>query len=99
LSGEKALHVFRMLQEIIHNSAKHGKAKRLRVSAEIREKKLLIRTSEDGIGFKLDPKAKTLGLGLQNLEMRARIVGGKLVTDTGIGRGTRYTIEIPLEKN
>ena len=96
LSEEKALHVFRMLQEIVHNAIRHSNAKKLRISAEMTDTKLVLKTSEDGIGFNVNAMRKSKGLGLQNLELRARMVGGRLVTDSEKGRGTRYTIEIPI---
>jgi two-component system NarL family sensor kinase len=97
LSAFRSLHLFRMLQEIMHNAIKHSRAERLVVAGEVQKNKLVIQTSDNGVGFDLSPLAEHPGLGLQNLRLRAKMIGATLTTETGKGKGTHYKIELSLE--
>ena len=94
LPAEKSLHLFRMLQEILHNAIKHSKAKRLVITAEKHPDRLVIQTSDDGIGFNPTITGEQKGLGLHYLATRAELIGAMLVTETAAGRGTKYRITV-----
>ena len=48
-----------------------------------------------GIGF--DPKAVPENqFGLEGIRQRARLLGGKCSTRSGLGKGTRITVELPV---
>lgn len=98
LSHEQSLQLFRMLQEILHNTIKHSRAKNLIVSGEQDGSKIVIRAADDGIGFNLDEARKRSGMGLQNLHIRADLLGAELMIDTAPGQGTSYTIQLSLAK-
>ncbi len=98
LSAERALHLYRILQEILHNTIRHSEANRLTISGEIVDNRLIVRTADDGVGFKFNELGEHSGLGLQNLSIRAQMIGAELVTDTKPGKGTRYTIKLSLSE-
>ena len=57
---------------------------------------------DDGIGFDV-PRIATVdpderGLGLAIMDERARMLGGSLEIWSDIGKGTRISFHIPLEK-
>jgi PAS domain S-box-containing protein len=84
-----ATHVFRIAQEAINNSIKHGKAKNIEVTLAPKGDKMELNVTDDGSGF--SPAAKIDGLGLRIMHYRARRVGGVLEiakTDKG---GTRVS--------
>jgi PAS domain S-box-containing protein len=84
-----ATHVFRIAQEAINNSIKHGKPETIEVSLAMNGDKIELRVTDDGGGF--SPEAKSDGLGLRIMHYRARRIGGTLqvaATDHG---GTRVT--------
>jgi len=84
-----ATHVFRIAQEAINNSVKHGKAKNIEVTLELEGDKLELTVTDDGAGF--SPELKMEGLGLRIMNYRARCIGGELqVTPTDRG-GTRVS--------
>jgi two-component system, NarL family, sensor kinase len=97
LSAFRSLHLFRMLQEIMHNAIRHSKAERLIVAGEVQDNKLVIQTSDNGIGFEHSPHSDHPGLGLENLRLRAKMIGATLLTETGKGKGTQYKIELFLK--
>jgi len=99
LGAYRSLHLFRMLQEILHNTIKHAGARRLTVEARISNDILHIETRDDGRGF--DPAAvmEHPGLGLQNLAVRAQMIGARIRTISWPGEGTRYTIDLSLNES
>jgi signal transduction histidine kinase len=97
VSQAAKVHIYRILQEIIHNSCKHGNVTRLRIHFRHRKNLLVIATVDNGCGFDYDNilKAKK-GHGLLNIQNRVQILNGDIHIDTG--GGTRYFIEIPLQE-
>jgi signal transduction histidine kinase len=98
LTAEQSLHLFRMLQEIMNNAIKHSGAKKLVISGEQQGKRVVIRAADDGKGFDLESAKKTPGVGLENLEIRADIIGAELLIETAPGEGTSYTINVPVSQ-
>jgi signal transduction histidine kinase len=94
---EKEIHVFRMVQEIVHNTIKHSGARHLHIGISHESNRLLVMTKDDGRGFDA-PKVResSEGLGLRSLESRAEILRGTLSIESRPQEGTRYYIEIPL---
>src|SRR5579863_8345395 len=94
---EKEIHIFRMIQEIVHNTIKHAQAHNLQIGLSEENGHLLCLTKDDGLGF---DKEKVLsgshGLGLRSLESRCEILNGVLTLDSVPGAGTNYFIKIPL---
>jgi len=84
-----ATHVFRIAQEALTNSVKHGKAKSIEVTLTTTGDRIELSVSDDGVG--IPPEAKMDGLGLRIMHYRARRIGGALeVARTNQG-GTRVT--------
>ena len=98
LSEYRSLHLFRMLQEILHNTIKHAGARLLSVDASIKGQELFIETSGDGRGFDLAAAQEKGGLGLQNILVRSRMIGARLEITTSPGTGTRYAIQLPINE-
>ncbi len=94
---EKEIHIFRMIQEILHNTIKHAHAQNLQVGLSEENGHLLLLTKDDGKGFDTDPgKNKFNGLGLKSLESRCEILNGTFSLESKPGEGTNYFIKIPL---
>ncbi|MDI3322391.1 sensor histidine kinase [Pinibacter soli] len=95
---EKSIHIFRMLQEIVHNTVKHAKAQNLQIGLGAEGNHILILTKDDGCGF--DPLKErdklSGGLGLKSIESRAEVLNAKMVMDTQPSKGTSYFIKIPI---
>jgi signal transduction histidine kinase len=94
---EKEIHVFRMVQEIVHNTIKHSGARHLHIGISHESNRLLVMTKDDGHGFDAQKvRESSEGLGLRSLESRAEILRGVLTIESKPQEGTRYYIEIPL---
>ncbi|HTF30413.1 MAG TPA: ATP-binding protein [Flavitalea sp.] len=96
LSQDKEINLYRVIQEIIHNTIKHAQAKNLRLIFSREKDLIVLRTDDDGIGFNYEQKTKMAGgLGLLNLQSRTEVMGGEFTYASEKGSGTRYLFEIP----
>jgi signal transduction histidine kinase len=94
---EKEIHIFRMIQEIVHNTIKHSQAGNLQIGLSEEGGYLLCLTKDDGRGFdKEKAMVKAQGLGLRSLESRCEILNGVLTLESKPGAGTNYFIKIPV---
>lgn len=94
---EKEIHIFRMLQEIVHNTIKHSQARNLQIGFSEEGGYLLCLTKDDGLGFDREKvMSGSQGLGLRSLESRCEILNGVLTLDSMPGAGTNYFIKIPV---
>ena len=93
----KSIHLYRIIQEIIHNTIKHAKAKNMQIGFSEEDNSLLLLAKDDGIGFNVEAeKEKSGGLGLKSLESRCEILNGVLNIESKPGFGTNYFVKIPL---
>lgn len=97
IQPEKEIHVFRIIQEITHNTLKHARATQLQIVLSRENGFFLVLVKENGIGFDIK-KAKTesTGLGMKSLAIRTDILNGSLSIDSAPGQGTNYFIKIPV---
>jgi two-component system NarL family sensor kinase len=97
LDKEKEINIYRIIQEVIHNTVKHAKAKQLIVELKEQGDQLILITADDGKGFNIgDKMSNSNGLGLINLQSRAEILNAKFSYDSEPDKGTRYIFEMPL---
>ncbi len=98
LRPEAELGAFRIVQEAIRNTDRHGKARCLDVEVSFGESELCLSVRDDGCGF--DPVAASMSpehLGLLGMEERSRLLGGSLGVDSRPGAGTTVAASIPIE--
>jgi signal transduction histidine kinase len=96
LSEEKTINLYRILQEVVHNTVKHAGAGVLQVSISSEKGKVILATTDNGKGFDYD---KTLnesnGIGLRSLKSRVEIMNGEFFIESKKGKGTSYIFQIP----
>lgn len=88
-------HLFRILQESVSNTLRHAKATSLDVLLIKRDDFVIMRVSDDGIGFEVDDE-KTGSYGLQNMHERAVEIGGTLKVVSLKNKGTRLEVKVPV---
>ena len=87
--------LLRVVQEALHNVAKHARAGVVRASLRTAGDRVVIVVEDDGVGF--DPATTRPGhLGLTTMHERVAAVGGRLWLDSAPGAGTRVRVEAPL---
>jgi two-component system, NarL family, sensor kinase len=91
--------IYRILQEIIQNTIKHAQASSLHIEIS-REghNTMLIRTSDNGVGYELEKvrAANKLGMGLLGIQSRIDYLNGSISSSAENKSGTRYNIRIPI---
>jgi signal transduction histidine kinase len=85
-----ATHVFRVVQEAVNNSVKHGKARHIKVSLSTEADRTRLRIQDDGQGVTKGSRHE--GLGLKIMQYRARRMGGTFDIQPGPGGGTVVTL-------
>ncbi|MEW4923844.1 sensor histidine kinase [Algibacter sp. 2305UL17-15] len=93
VSNKYKIHIYRMLQEALHNIYKHANASHIDISFKLKNDVICLIIKDDGSGFEVN-KAKS-GIGLKNMNSRIDAVGGTLHIDSEIDKGTTVTIEVP----
>lgn len=88
-------HLLPILKEALHNAARHGHPRKVRVVLLVDRRNLELRIEDDGCGF--DPAAVIPGDGLLNLQRRARDMGAVLDLGARPGGGTivRLCVALP----
>jgi two-component system sensor histidine kinase DegS len=87
--------VYRIAQEALTNACKHSTSENVRVSLFQHGDEIRIEIRDWGVGF--DPKAIPKNhFGLEGIRQRARLLGGKCSIRSGVGKGTRITVELPV---
>lgn len=94
IKGGKEVILFRMIQEALHNVVKHAEAHNIEIRAKINEETAEFSVSDDGKGFQHRNPLKSTGMGLANLEERARLIDAKLEIFSFPGAGTNVIIRI-----
>ncbi len=97
LEQDKEINLYRIVQEITHNTLKHAKATMLIIKISIQDERLFLMTADNGVGFDYFSKIRdNSGLGLRNLQSRTEIMGGEFSCISSPEKGTAYTIEVPV---
>jgi signal transduction histidine kinase len=97
LDQNKEINIYRIVQEVLHNTIKHSGATLLLISLRKEENRVLLATSDNGKGFDYFLKSKELkGLGLRNLQSRTEVMGGELVCNSQPGKGVTYIFDLPV---
>jgi PAS domain S-box-containing protein len=96
LAADVALCLFRVLQEALHNIARHGHAKNVRVSVSGTPNEVHLEISDDGVGFAPNARKSRSGLGLISMRERLYLLGGNFAIISKPGCGTRVEATVPL---
>ena len=99
LNRSRSLHLFRIVQEAVNNSVRHGKAKHVSIKLSGNAKSLLVTITDDGSGLS-HKTTENPGLGLRIMQYRARMIGAllsvKRATNSG---GTIVTCNCPIAED
>jgi signal transduction histidine kinase len=95
VSGNSAVHIYRVLQEALNNVARHSGAKKAWVRLQFATDRLDLEIEDRGSGFAAAPTKR--GLGLVAMRERAELLGGSLSFETPIGGGTTVRLRVPKE--
>lgn len=98
IKSEYQIHIYRIIQELITNSIKHGKASRIDLKlVNIKSNIIEFNYTDNGIGTDLNIEEMHEGHGIQNIISRAAIIGGETKFSSTSGNGFNFTLVVPLK--
>ena len=96
LSSDVSLCLFRVLQEALHNSAKHSGVRNIEVGLWGTSDEIHLAVSDSGAGFDREVAKENRGLGLVSMEERLKLVKGTFSIESQPKRGTTIHARVPL---
>ena len=89
--------VFRAIQELLGNAARHSQATILKVNVDLSDDLIRVSVDDNGKGFDID-SVQGQNLGLKLIRERAEMLGGTFEVDSAMGKGTRVMFSLPARK-
>jgi signal transduction histidine kinase len=93
LSDAQRTCMYRVVQEALTNCARHAKANNVIVSVRSMESGIVVRVTDDGVGF--DVKSSRGGLGLLGMQERVKALSGNLRMSSERMTGTTIHVWLP----
>jgi signal transduction histidine kinase len=100
LAPETEAGIYRIVQEALTNVAKHAQATTCRVFLQRLTHSVLVTIEDDGVGFRpeeVSAPGASRGIGLVGIRERVAQLRGELRLESGPGKGTRLTVEVPVQ--
>lgn len=88
--------IYLIFKEAVNNAAKYSKAKNITISMQVKDCRMMMELTDDGIGF--DGKSVFGGHGLRNMRERAHAIGAALSIDSTIGSGTTVKLDCAVAR-
>jgi signal transduction histidine kinase len=99
LSPDISLGLFRVLQEALHNSAKHSGVRHFEVRLWGTSDEIHLTVRDSGAGFNREAAKQSRGLGLISMEERLKLVNGTLSIESQPQHGTTIHARVPFDSN
>jgi len=94
-SPEQIIHVYRIIQEAVTNSVRHGNAKAIRIAAAVQANAIHFSVEDNGKGLPT-LSARPEGIGMHVMSYRARILGGDIEFANGSPNGAVVQLSYPI---
>lgn len=96
LENQLELVLFRVIQELITNIVKHSGATEADIHLTNHNDFLNIMVEDNGKGFDISKLSKSEGMGIKNIEKRIESIGGTVIIESFIEKGTAVIIDVPI---
>jgi two-component system, NarL family, sensor kinase len=100
LESQRELYIFRILQEALHNTLKHAKAKSVLIKLDYSQSQLKIEIKDDGQGLTRNFKYRKTGsfpsAGFRNMQKRIELLQGNFSIFSEQGKGTKLLLSLPI---
>jgi PAS domain S-box-containing protein len=96
LPPDIALCLFRVLQEALRNAGRHSQVRSFTVNLRGTPDAIGLTVRDAGRGFDFQSASRCGGLGLTSMRERLKLVGGDLVIESELAKGTTIVARVPL---
>lgn len=100
LDEDISMCLFRSVRELLNNVLKHARAQKVSISLDKADDNIVITVNDDGVGFDSAAVASKInaggGFGLFSIREQLESFAGKLKVESSPGRGSSFTIIVPL---
>lgn len=90
--------VFRAVQELMGNAARHSQATLLKLNIDLSDEMIRVSVDDNGKGFDFDSVQKGQSLGIKLIRERTEMLGGTFEVDSAAGKGARVMFSLPARK-
>ena len=88
--------IYRVVQEGLHNVAKHAQARNVTIQLERRGETLRLVIEDDGMGIRPGTNSMRPSFGMAGMQERISTLGGQMKVESRKGEGTKISISVPL---
>lgn len=93
---DRALMVYRIVQELVNNAVKHAQSTMIKVKLRWNAQSLEIEVSDNGVGFVLNEQVRS-GVGWWNITNRSKKIGANLLVRDDVANGSIIELTVPLQ--
>lgn len=86
--------IFRAVQELLGNAARHSQASMVKVHLDLGNDFLRVSVDDNGKGFDQESLKESSNLGLKLIRERAEMLGGSFEIDSAVGSGARISFTV-----
>ncbi len=86
--------IFRAVQELLGNAARHSQATLVKVHLDLGNDYLRVTVDDNGRGFDPEVLKESGNLGLKLIRERSEMLGGKFEVDSSVGSGTKISFTV-----
>ncbi len=101
LTPAQEIGLYRIVQEALHNAARHAEARSVTVAVTFTTETVGVEVADDGRGFSVPDRVNeqvTAGhFGLMGMQERAELIGARLEIRSAPGRGTVVAVRLPID--
>lgn len=90
--------LLRIVQEALHNTARHANATMIALSLAQDDERIVLKIADNGQGFTVAEQGQHHGLGLNLMQERVHNLQGRFLLDSAPGRGTCICISLDRVK-
>jgi signal transduction histidine kinase len=99
LDPEVEMVIYRVVQETLHNVAKHSHAKSANIILNYDDNRVRLLVEDDGVGFSTkSSNSRGNSFGLAGIKERVHSIGGEVRVISSKERGTRIEVAVPLKE-
>lgn len=101
LASHTEVTIFRVIQGLMKNVQEHAHANNVQITVDFQGATIIGSVEDDGSGFNVNEALASAqqhrAIGLSAMKNQVEMLGGRLLIESDIGRGTRVTFKLPAE--